>query len=42
MEAGFVADGNIHIRDCANVNTSFPAFDRIAGDAGLRLEVEHG
>ena len=40
--AALRSDGDIHIRDCANVNTSFPAFDRIAGDAGLKLEVEHG
>lgn len=40
--AALRADGNIHIRDCANVNTSFPAFDEIAGKACLGLEVEYG
>jgi len=40
--AALRADGDIHIRDCANVNTSFPAFDRIAGKAGLHVEVKHG
>lgn len=40
--AALRSDGDILVRDCANVNTSFPAFDRMAADVGLSLEVEHG
>lgn len=40
--AALRADGDIHIRDCANVNTSFPDFDKLATTAGLGVEVEHG
>lgn len=36
--AGAIARGSVHIRDCANVATSFPDFQRIAGGAGLRVE----
>ncbi len=40
--AGLRAAGTIRIKDCANVNTSFPGFARLAQEAGLRLEVTHG
>lgn len=36
--AALQADGEIEILDCANVNTSFPGFVDLAGQAGLRLE----
>ncbi len=39
--AALRADGEIHIRDCANVNTSFPNFVGLAGDAGLGIEAAH-
>ena len=39
--AALRADGDIHIRDCANVNTSFPNFVGLAGDAGLGIETAH-
>jgi len=39
--AALRADGDVHIQDCANVNTSFPNFDGLARDAGLNIEVEH-
>ncbi|NJN45270.1 MAG: 3-phosphoshikimate 1-carboxyvinyltransferase [Candidatus Competibacteraceae bacterium] len=32
------ADGPIHIRDCANVNTSFPGFAALARGVGLTLQ----
>lgn len=35
--AGLVADGPVIIRDCANVNTSFPAFVTLARRAGLEI-----
>jgi 3-phosphoshikimate 1-carboxyvinyltransferase len=40
--AALRADGDIHIRDCANVNTSFPGFVDLAAAAGLRVEAGHG
>lgn len=39
--AALRADGPIRIRDCANVNTSFPGFAELARRAGLDIEV-HG
>lgn len=36
--AGAIARGVVRIRDCANVATSFPAFERTAHSAGLRIE----
>ncbi len=39
--AALRANAEIHIRDCANVNTSFPNFVGLAGDAGLGIEVAH-
>lgn len=36
--AGAIARGPVHIRDCANVATSFPGFQRIAGMGGMRIE----
>ena len=36
--AALRADGDIHIRDCANVNTSFPDFVSLAAGAGLFVE----
>jgi 3-phosphoshikimate 1-carboxyvinyltransferase len=38
--AGLRASAPIHILDCANVDTSFPGFVRLAADAGLRIAVE--
>lgn len=35
--AGAIARGPVRIRDCANVATSFPGFERIAGEAGLSV-----
>ncbi|HEY3522009.1 MAG TPA: 3-phosphoshikimate 1-carboxyvinyltransferase [Rhodanobacteraceae bacterium] len=35
--AGAVARAPVHIRDCANVATSFPQFRRIANTCGLRV-----
>jgi 3-phosphoshikimate 1-carboxyvinyltransferase len=37
--AALRADGEIRIRDCANVNTSFPGFACLAGSCGLNVEV---
>jgi 3-phosphoshikimate 1-carboxyvinyltransferase len=36
--AGAIASSSVRIRDCANVATSFPGFERIAGEAGLRIQ----
>jgi 3-phosphoshikimate 1-carboxyvinyltransferase len=36
--AGGIARDPVRIRDCANVATSFPGFERIAGGAGLRIQ----
>ncbi|WP_456447473.1 3-phosphoshikimate 1-carboxyvinyltransferase [Thiolapillus sp.] len=36
--AALRADGDIHIHDCANVNTSFPDFVSLAAGAGLSVE----
>ncbi|MEN8166420.1 MAG: 3-phosphoshikimate 1-carboxyvinyltransferase [Pseudomonadota bacterium] len=35
--AALRADGEIHINDCANVNTSFPGFVQLARAAGLAI-----
>lgn len=35
--AALQAQDTIHVRDCANVNTSFPGFARLASEAGLRI-----
>ncbi|RDH89997.1 MAG: 3-phosphoshikimate 1-carboxyvinyltransferase [endosymbiont of Seepiophila jonesi] len=35
--AALRATGDIHIDDCANVNTSFPGFTGLAGGAGLQI-----
>ena len=35
--AALRAEGEIHIRDCANVNTSFPGFVDLARSAGLTI-----
>jgi 3-phosphoshikimate 1-carboxyvinyltransferase len=40
--AALRADGDIHIRDCANVNTSFPRFAQLAGETGLAVSTDHG
>ena len=37
--AGLASKGNIKINDCRNVGTSFPAFDELANQAGLKLEI---
>ncbi len=38
--AGLRAEGEIRIRDCANVNTSFPGFVELAAVAGLAIRAE--
>lgn len=38
--AGLRAGGAIEVRDCANVETSFPGFARLAGRAGLAIREE--
>ncbi len=40
--AALRASGTIRIRDCDNVNTSFPGFAELAAGAGLKIEVVHG
>jgi 3-phosphoshikimate 1-carboxyvinyltransferase len=40
--AGLRASGPIEIRDCANVETSFPGFARLAGSVGLGIEELEG
>ncbi len=40
--AGLVAEGPIRVTDCANVETSFPGFARLAQQAGLRIEEARG
>ncbi|MDX1497186.1 MAG: 3-phosphoshikimate 1-carboxyvinyltransferase, partial [Salinisphaeraceae bacterium] len=37
--AALRATGDIHIEDCANVNTSFPGFAQLANNTGLTLEI---
>jgi 3-phosphoshikimate 1-carboxyvinyltransferase len=37
--AALRASGEIEIRDCANVNTSFPGFVELASAAGLKIDV---
>lgn len=38
--AGAIARAPVHIRDCANVATSFPGFEVMATRAGLRIEAK--
>jgi len=38
--ASLAASGEIRIRDCANVNTSFPGFAGLAQQAGIRISVD--
>ena len=38
--AALRADGDIHIKDCANVNTSFPRFQQLAREAGLNVSIQ--
>ncbi|HEU5338269.1 MAG TPA: 3-phosphoshikimate 1-carboxyvinyltransferase [Sulfuricaulis sp.] len=40
--AGLVAAGPVTVRDCKNVDTSFPGFARLAQSAGLSIEVRGG
>ncbi|MDH3562555.1 MAG: 3-phosphoshikimate 1-carboxyvinyltransferase [Gammaproteobacteria bacterium] len=40
--AGLIAAGPITVRDCKNVDTSFPGFARLAQRAGLSIEVQNG
>jgi len=35
--ASLISDGPITVLDCDNVNTSFPGFAQIAGEAGLNI-----
>lgn len=35
--SSLISDGPITVLDCANVNTSFPGFARIASEAGLQI-----
>lgn len=37
--AALAATGEVRVRDCANVDTSFPGFAALAADAGLRIAV---
>ena len=38
--AGMLASGPVHIRDCANVATSFPGFVELARQAGMNISYE--
>lgn len=38
--ASLRASGDIHISDCANIDTSFPDFDRLANLSGLHITIE--
>lgn len=38
--AGMIADGPVRIRDCANVDTSFPGFQTLASRHGMRITME--
>ena len=38
--ASLAANEDIRIRDCANVNTSFPGFVEMARRAGIRVEID--
>jgi 3-phosphoshikimate 1-carboxyvinyltransferase len=40
--AALRAEGEIRIKDCANVNTSFPGFVELAAAAGLFIQSEQG
>ncbi len=40
--AALAADGPVRIDDCANVATSFPGFEALAGEAGLVIEAAAG
>jgi 3-phosphoshikimate 1-carboxyvinyltransferase len=40
--AALRASGPITIRDCANVETSFPGFVELAATAGLRIQATRG
>lgn len=40
--AGLTAAGAVTVRDCKNVDTSFPGFAGLARRAGLDLQVRHG
>ena len=40
--AALRATAPIEIDDCANVNTSFPGFAELAGEAGLRVDSDDG
>ena len=37
--AGLRSNGDIHIEDCDNVNTSFPDFAELAASCGLSIQV---
>lgn len=39
--AGLQANGEIHIEDCDNVNTSFPGFAELAASCGVLIQVEN-
>jgi len=40
--AALAASGPITVRDCKNVDTSFPGFAKLAAHAGLAINVQHG
>ena len=40
--AGLVAGGEVSIRDCDNVATSFPGFVELATESGFRIETDAG
>jgi 3-phosphoshikimate 1-carboxyvinyltransferase len=40
--ASLIASEEICINECANVNTSFPGFVKLAGQAGIRIKTNAG
>lgn len=40
--AGLATSGPVTVRECANVDTSFPGFAMLAASSGLRIEVVEG
>ena len=40
--ASLAANRDVYIRDCSNVNTSFPGFAELAQQAGIRISIDAG
>jgi 5-enolpyruvylshikimate-3-phosphate synthase len=40
--AALTASGPVTVRDCKNVDTSFPGFAELAARAGLAVKVQRG